>query len=90
MDNLVKPFLDEAGRLAAFPSKQKKQQAALFYLAGKFRPGRRYSEQEVNALLEEWHTFHDPCTLRRGLYDARLLNRTPDGSAYWLEPARPE
>lgn len=90
MNDLVKPFLDEAGRLTAFPTKQRKQLAALLYLAGKFQPERRYTEREVNGLLEEWHTFHDPCTLRRGLYNARLLDRTPDGSAYWLEPARPE
>lgn len=67
------------------PAKQRKKQLVLSYLAEKFEVEKLYSEREVNALLKEWHTFEDPATLRRELYDRRFLNRTPDGSAYWLE-----
>ncbi len=81
----LKPFLDEAGRLTALPAKHKKKLAALWYLAGKLQAGRQYSEPEINALLDEWTLFHDPATLRRELYNKRLLDRTADCGRYWKE-----
>ena len=81
----LKNFLNEEGQLKAFPAKRKMKVEALFYLAEKFEAGREYTEKEVNALLNQWHTFGDPATLRRELYDYRFLGRNPDGSRYWLE-----
>lgn len=63
--------------------------AALWYLAGKLQAGRQYSEPEINALLDEWRLFHDPATLRRELYNKRLLDRTADCSRYWKEESAP-
>lgn len=77
-------FLDGDGRLVKLPSKRHMQLEALRYLAGKFQPGREYTEREVNGLLLEWHTFGDPATLRRGLYDSRFLDRDPYGRSYRL------
>lgn len=84
----LQPFLDSEGRLIALPAKQGKKQLAIAYLAEKFESGRNYTEKEVNALLEQWHTFHDPATLRRELYDRFFLNREADGSAYWREDGK--
>jgi hypothetical protein len=83
----LKPYLDEQGRLTAWPSKRNKgrvRQLALSYLASKFECGFLYSERDVNALLREYHTFEDPALLRRELFDRGLLDRVPNGSAYWL------
>lgn len=77
-------FLDGEGRLTKFPAKRDMQRQALVYLAGKFEQGRSYTEREVNTLLNEWHTFRDPATLRRELYDRRFLDRDPYGTAYTL------
>ena len=77
------PFLDESGRLISLPAKHKKKLLALWYLAGKVEAGREYSEPEVNDLLDEWTLFHDPATLRRELYNKRLLDRTTDCRRYW-------
>ncbi len=77
------PFLDRDARLLALPAKHKKKLLALWYLAGKLEAGRQYREAELNGLLDEWTLFHDPATLRRELYNKRLLNRTADGSCYW-------
>ena len=82
---LLKNFLDEENRLKAFPSKRKLQLCAVSYLAEKFEPGRIYTEGEVNDLLNQWHTFRDPETLRRELFQNHYLDRKRDGSAYWLE-----
>ena len=77
------PFLDGNGRLISLPAKHKKKLLALWYLAGKIEAGRAYSEPEINDLLDEWTLFHDPATLRRELYNKRLLNRTADCRRYW-------
>lgn len=79
------PFLDEQGRLTAFPAKHRKKLLALWYLAEKIEPERRYTEAQINDLLDDWAVFHDHSTLRRELYNKRLLGREADGSAYWKE-----
>jgi hypothetical protein len=86
----IRPFLDINGRLTAIPAKYKKKLIALWYLAGKFEAGRQYSEAEINELLDEWTLFHDPATLRRELYDKKLLNRTKDCRCYWRAEKLPE
>ena len=83
-------FLDAQGRLTRFPAKQKMKAEALSYLAEKFEPGRSYTEREVNELLGRWHTFSDPATLRRALYDGWYLNRSEDGKEYQAAPQEPE
>jgi predicted transcriptional regulator len=76
-------FLDRAGRVMVWPNKQRDKQLVLEYLGGKFEPDRSYTEREVNDLLNQWHTFGDPVTLRRALYEYAILNRERDGSRYW-------
>ena len=76
------PFLDGDGRLISFPARHKKKLIALWYLVGKIEPDRQYTEPEINTLLNEWSLFRDPATLRRELYNKRLLNRTSDCRSY--------
>ena len=85
----LKPFLTPEGRLTALPAKHRKKLLALWYLAGKLDAGRQYTQPEINDLLNDWALFHDPATLRRELYNKRLLNRTDDGSRYWCAEALP-
>jgi len=85
----IRHFLDPQGRLRLFPAKRKMKLYCLFYLASKFEPERQYTEREVNDLLLSWHTFGDPATLRRELYDYRFLNRSTDGRSYWVNPVQP-
>ncbi len=65
------------------PRKQKPRYAVLMYLSQRFDPEAAYSEQEVNAICAQWHTFNDYFTLRRELVDYGLLGRERDGSRYW-------
>ncbi|MGG6296575.1 DUF2087 domain-containing protein [Leptolyngbya sp. AN02str] len=78
-------YLDEQGRVCTWPSKRhrNKQRAVLRYLVLQFEPHRRYREAEVNALLNQHHTFHDPALLRREMFDHQLMDRERNGSAYW-------
>jgi chloramphenicol O-acetyltransferase len=84
----IKQFLDSSGKIKQLPQKQKTRCAVLEYLAGKFEPGRTYSEREVNAICSRWHTFDDYFLLRRELVDEGLMCRKRDGSSYWK--AEPE
>lgn len=68
------------GRLVTIPRPGKLRQALLTRLAGKFEPGRLYSEREVREKLAQVHDDH--ALLRRYLVDEGLLERTNDGSAY--------
>ena len=61
--NEIKSFLDDNGRLISYPAKRKRQIYALFYLASKFETGKRYTEKEVNEILNKWHTFNDWATV---------------------------
>ena len=85
-DSELQNHLDNEGRLVAWPSKREVQQLALDYLATKFESGQIYSEMEVNALLNSWHTFGDPALLRREMYERGLLNRHKNGAEYWRTP----
>jgi hypothetical protein len=67
-------------RLTQIPAGPERLQPVLRWLAGKFEPGRRYHEREVNALLKAHH--EDFATLRRSLVDYRYMDRA-DGH-YWL------
>jgi len=85
----IASFLDDEGRLTQYPARVKRQIFTLYYLASKFEPGKRYTEKEVNQILQEWHTFDDWATLRRDLCDRCFLDRKADGSEYWLQECQP-
>lgn len=82
-------YLDDQERVIRWPSKRnraKVQTLVLWYLTSKFTAGVRYSEKEVNALLNRYHTFGDPALLRREMFERGLIQRERNGSAYWLPP----
>ncbi len=87
--NILAPFLDGQGRLTAFPVKNRKKLVALWYLAQKIELERVYTETEMNDILDEWTTFHDPATLCREVYNKHLLDRTADCKQYWKEAEIP-
>lgn len=89
MEDILKNFLDNNGRLTAFPSKRKMKLYSLIYLSQKIDPNKTYTEKEINAVLNEWHTFGDPATLRRELYTHRFLDRNKNGTEYFMEEHQP-
>ena len=89
MKEILKSFLDSEGRLTAYPSKRKMKLYALIYIAEKIEKGRVFTEKEINAVLNNWHTFDDPATLRRELYTHRFLDRDSCGKEYKIEEHQP-
>ncbi|MEA4973050.1 MAG: DUF2087 domain-containing protein [Candidatus Metalachnospira sp.] len=84
----IKRFLDDSGKIMQLPQKQRTRIAVLSYLAEKFEENRDYTEKEVNAICDEWHTFGDYFVLRRELVDNGLIFREATGSRYWKEENR--
>ncbi len=89
MTDKIKNFLDIENKLIAFPAKRKMKLYALLYLSTKFEKNKKYTEREFNNILNEWHTFGDPATLRRELYNLMFIGRDPSGRSYWLEEVQP-
>ena len=77
-------WLDAQGHLTQWPSRRRMQRYAVLYLVAKFQRARRYSEPEVNAILDTWAPFRDAALLRRTLIEEHLLERTADGREYWV------
>ena len=89
LTHILRNFLDAEGKLTAFPAKRKMKIYCLFYLAQKFESNKDYTEQEINNVLLDWHSFADPATLRRELYDYGFLDRSRDGKIYSVAEEQP-
>ncbi|KPV48025.1 hypothetical protein SE17_40290, partial [Kouleothrix aurantiaca] len=79
----MRRFLDTQNRVTTWPARREDRALVLQYLADKFTTGREYTEKEVNATINAWHTYHDHATLRRELFSNKLIDRTPNGARYW-------
>jgi hypothetical protein len=86
---ILRNYLDSENRLKAYPTKRRLKMISLMYLAGQFEKNRNYTEKEINEVLNQFHTFNDPCILRRELYMNNFLNRKADGSEYRLAEKQP-
>jgi hypothetical protein len=71
------------GPLSEFPKKEKRKIAILRQLIRRFDPKRKYTEAEVNQVLEA--AYHDYVTLRRYLIEYGFMDRLADGSSYWVK-----
>ena len=89
LTHILRNFLDANGKLTAFPAKRKMKRYALLYLAQKIPADTDFTEREINDILLTWHTFADPATLRRELYDYHFLDRSRDGKVYRLAEKQP-
>ena len=89
LTHILRNFLDGNGKLTVFPAKRKMKLYCLFYLAQRLERERNYTEQEINNILLDWHTFADPATLRRELYDYGFFDRSRDGKVYRVAEKQP-
>ena len=84
-EKILKAYFKQGlnGPLEVFPLKEKKRVAILRFLATKFTANKKYTEEEVNTRLK--HFYNDYVLLRRLLVEYGFMDRTPDGSSYWLK-----
>ena len=79
MDNLV----NEYNKIIRWPKKPTDKSAIIKWLSQQFESNKKYSEKEVNKIIERHHCFDDIALLRRELISMKYLNREDDGSKYW-------
>lgn len=72
-------FLD-GERITQIPRSFKKRMVLVRWLAGKFEPGVRYTEKDLNEIIKRHH--EDYALLRREMVDAHLMER--ESGMYWL------
>ncbi|MDD2282938.1 MAG: DUF2087 domain-containing protein [Eubacteriales bacterium] len=79
----LKDYMDSEDRLLVWPCGRRYRDLALEYIASKFETGRSYTLQEVNAIINRFHSFDQAAMLRSELFENGLLDCTSDGSEYW-------
>ena len=79
MDNLINEF----GEIVRWPKKPSDKEEVITYLATKFDYNNKYTEKEVNKIIDKYHLFEDIALLRRELVSRNVLSRRDDGSEYW-------
>ena len=77
----IKPFLDEDGRVTAFPAKKRKYLTVVLYVYERIPMG-EYDTKGINEAIDKWHTFRDAATFRRDMCDLGLMSRDKFGYKY--------
>ena len=80
-NDAVRKLLIEPDRII-FVSKGHQAKLVLSWLQQRFEPDTRYTELQVNMILEK-HCAHESTTVRRYMVDYKMLARKRDGSMYW-------
>jgi len=87
VDARIEHYLDWNGRVTRWPTRKNKEDQGIIlaYLASKFEAKTTYTENEVNEILKQYHTFDDWALLRRELVSHGYFSRHKDGSNYRLK-----
>lgn len=78
---VLNTYMSSDGKIAAFPSQRKKEEAILRYVVRVFEPGQRYGERQVNQMLSQFS--EDTARLRRHLIEFGFMARQGGGGEYW-------
>jgi hypothetical protein len=76
-------LINEFDEIIRWPKKLSVKKIVINWLSNKFKGGIKYSEKEVNEILDRHHSFNDIALLRRELISRKFLSRKNDGSKYW-------
>lgn len=71
------------GGIDTIPSKEKKKLIILQHILKRFDKEKHYHEKEVNEILKTVHA--DFVSLRRHLIEYGFMERSDDGTAYWIK-----
>ena len=76
-------LINEFDEIIRWPKKPSVKKIVINWLSNKFNGEIKYSEKEVNEILDRHHSFNDSALLRRELISRKFLSRKDDGSEYW-------
>lgn len=80
---VLENYINKDGSLKTYPSKEKKKIIVLEEIMKSFNIGEKYSEQEVNKILER--IYKDYATIRRALIEYGFIDRNKNCSEYWVK-----
>ncbi|MCF4098840.1 DUF2087 domain-containing protein [Maritalea mediterranea] len=81
--------IDAAGEMHRWPSRRRVQENCIWLFWAALPKGEHLHEREVNALLDQVHSFGDAALLRRMMVGLGLLTRNRDGSDYLRVEQKP-
>jgi hypothetical protein len=81
--NILSRYMDSSGKLIDFPGKEKRKIIILSEISKNFKKDTDYTEKEINRILER--IYPDYVVLRRYLIEYGYLDRSRDGSRYWVK-----
>ena len=76
-------LINEFDKIILWPKKKSVEKIVINWLSNKFNGEIKYSEKEVNEILDRHHSFNDIALLRRELISRKFLSREDNGSEYW-------
>ena len=79
----MEKLINEFDKIVRWPKKPSDKEVVITYLSTKFDYGKKYTEREVNEIIDKYHLFEDISLLRRELVSRKKLSRLDDGSEYW-------
>ena len=82
-DKIMNKLINNLGEIIRWPKKPPEKEIIIKYLSTKFESDKKYTEKEINGIINKYHLFNDTPLLRRELISRKLLARKEDGSKYW-------
>ena len=80
---MINKLINEFETIVKWPKKPYNKEVVINWLSTKFHFDQKYSEKDVNKILDQHHSFNDIPLLRRELISRKYLIRKDDGSQYW-------
>lgn len=78
----VARYFDATGKMTSWPARFGHQILSLWVLWSRIPADTIYSERQFGDLVDQWHGFGDRAIIRRTMFEAGMIHRTPDGRQY--------
>jgi len=82
-ESIRKTYFNDKGGLKSIPAREKKKLVVLSEIVKNFVPGKQYEEKELNRILKR--IYDDNAAIRRALIEYGFMDRTNDGTIYWVK-----
>jgi len=82
-DKIMNNLINNLGEIIRWPKKPPEKEIIIKYLSTKFEFDKKYTEKEINGIIDKYHLFNDIPLLRRELVSSKFFSREYDGSVYW-------
>ena len=82
-DKIMNKLINKLGEIIRWPKKPPEKEIIIKYLSTKFESDKKYTEKEINGIIDKYHLFNNIPLLRRELVSREFFAREDDGSVYW-------